>query len=289
MYYYIVDPKNLSQRQFERVQNQLYSSLSEFRISGEVSRVTALRSAAQLVLSAESHRAKNIIAVGSDDTLHDVVNAVPDDEEITIGFIPLQPSSFGNMLGINSISSAVKTIAARRTILLDLGSVIQTKVNQKTLFLKNLTFGMELKSDLNKGNLYSFKLISQLFNLPNIEVNFIGDRKFQGTNTLLGGVVFNSRDQACGSSFVNPADGVLDVLLLPKLSKYQIFKYRKHLLSECLENIPGVSILHLKKLEILGPEGLTLRVGTRVLAKAPATIQIEPRKLKIIAGRERMF
>ncbi|MDP4001420.1 MAG: diacylglycerol kinase family protein [bacterium] len=286
MYYYIVDPKNLSQRQFERVQNQLYSSLSEFRISGETSRVTALRTVPQLVEMAKSHGAKNIIAVGNDDTLHEVVNAINDDE-ITVGFIPLIPTNFGNILGVNSIPQATKIIAARRTTFLDLGVVEQIGTKQRTVFLKNLTFGLELEAGVNKNNLYSFKLINQLFKLPKIEVGFTGDKKFKANLNLLGGLVINSREN--GDSFVNPTDGVLDVLLLPKLNKYQVFKYRKYILNECFENIPGTSVLHVKRLEISNPEGLTLRAGNKVLAKAPAIIQVLPKKLKIIAGRERMF
>src|SRR6185295_13895774 len=99
MYYYIVDPGKISQRDFERVQNQLYSSVSEFRVSGEIARATGLRTIGQLVESAFAHQAKTIIAVGSDETLQTVINAVGS-REVVIGFIPIIPTEMGEILGI---------------------------------------------------------------------------------------------------------------------------------------------------------------------------------------------
>ena len=151
MYYYIVDPQNLTQREFERVQSQLYSSLSEFRISGEVMRITGLRTINQLVETAFAHNAKTIVAVGSDDTLHDVINAVKL-RDVAVGFIPLFESELGEILGIKNIDYAAKIIAGRRIALLDLGVVnnlprvdsqgIQTRVEAGNYFLSNLKFSI---------------------------------------------------------------------------------------------------------------------------------------------------
>src|SRR5438045_2952826 len=98
MYYYIVDPQKISQREFERVQNQLYSSLSEYRVFGEVMRVTGLRTINQLVENAFAHQAKTIVAVGSDDTLHDVINAIKG-REMMVGFVPISETEIGKILG----------------------------------------------------------------------------------------------------------------------------------------------------------------------------------------------
>jgi diacylglycerol kinase family enzyme len=288
VYYYIIDPQNLSQRQFERVQNQLYSSLSDYRINGETVRATALRPISHLVESAISKGTKTIVAVGNDDSLHDVINAT-EGSDITLGFIPLEQTKMGYILGIKSIDHAAKIIAARRTTLLDLGRVEQIGTKASAWFIKNLTFGLEFSSELKNAGKFSFKRIKELMNLPSIDVTFIGDKQFKAKLSLLGGSVINARDNHCGTNFVNPTDGVLDVLLLPKMNKYKIFKYRKYILNGCYENIPGVSVLHVKRLEISTPEGLNLRTGSRVMAKAPAIIQSSKHKLKIIAGRERIF
>jgi diacylglycerol kinase family enzyme len=288
MYYYIIDPQNLSQRQFERVQNQLYSSLSEFRVNGETSRATSLRPIQHLAKTAIDKGIKTIIAVGNDNTLHDLVN-VTQGTDTTVGFVPLTPTKMSGILGIQSIDHAAKIIAARRTTFLDLGKVEQVGTKAITWFIQNLSFGLELSQEVKKSGKFSLALTRELMRLPSVDVKFTGDKQFQAELSLLGGMIINARDNQCNTNFINPTDGVLDVLLLPKMGKYQIFKYRKDILSGCYENVPGTSVLHVKRLEISNPDGLGLRIGDRVVAKAPAIIQASRKKLKIIAGRERMF
>jgi hypothetical protein len=63
MYFYIIDPQKLNQKTFDRVQSQLYSCLSEYRISGEISRVTTIRTIQQLVDIAFAREVKTLVAV----------------------------------------------------------------------------------------------------------------------------------------------------------------------------------------------------------------------------------
>ncbi len=283
MYYYIVDPQKLSQREFERVQNHLHSSLSEYRISGEIVRVTGLRTVNQLVDNAFLHGAKTIVAVGSDDTLHDVINAVKGRETV-IGFIPIMDTEIGEILGIRNINHAAKTIASRLIADLDLGSV------NNNYFFSKLSFGLGMGATNSKMNLFNFRLIRSLFHLPQFEVKFSADHRYVATVKVVGGAIINARGNNCGHGHIsNPTDGVADVVLLSKLPKFQTLKYRGEILSGCFDQIPQASVVHLRKLEIIAPQGLPLRVGSRVIAKTPAVIQIIPRALKIIVGRDRKF
>jgi diacylglycerol kinase family enzyme len=256
MYYYIVDPQKISQREFERVQNILYSSLSEYRISGEIMRVTGLRTINQLVDNAFSHGAKTIVAVGSDDTLHDVVNAIGK-REITVGFIPIFDTEIANTLGISGILQAARTIGLRRIAELDLGSV------NGNYFLSKLTFGLDS---------------AKLFNLPSFDVKFSANNEYTASLNVVGGIV--------SSSLVNEN---LDITLLSGLSKWQTFLRRRQILAGNLENLPGVSIVHAKKIEITNPSGLPIRTGSRVVAKTPLVIEIVPKALRIIVGKDRKF
>jgi len=269
MYYYIVDPQKLSQREFERVQNLLYSSLSEYRVSGEIMRVTGLRTINQLVENAFTHGAKTIVAVGSDETLHDVINAIKG-REIVVGFIPLFNTELGELLGIKNIEQAAKTIGARRIAVLDLGNV------NNTLFLSKLFFG--LNNSVSVGGLFNYKIIQSLFNLPSFEVKFSVNNQYSATSKVIGGVVSNKLE-----------GGVAQVKLLPELSKTKILQHRGDILTGAFENIPSASIVQANKIEVSSPPGLPLRVGNRVIAKTPATIEIVPQALKIIVGKERKF
>lgn len=282
MYYYIVDPQKISQREFERVQNLLYSSLSQYRVSGEVMRVTGLRMINQLVENAFAHGARTIVAVGSDDTLHDVINAIRD-REIVVGFIPIFDTEIGEILGIKTIANAAKTIGSRRIEELDLVSV------NNNYFLSKLTFGLSTYQDSGIFSLFNFKLLQSLFNLPSFEIKFSVDGQYQATVSAVAGILINSRGNECAGFQSDPTDGVVDIMLLPKLSQLKILKYRKQILSGCFEQIPEASIVHANKLEISLPAGLPLRSGSRIIAKTPAVIEVRPRALKIIVGKDRKF
>ena len=272
MYYYIVDPQNLSQSEFERVQNQLYSSVSEYRVSGEVVRATGLRTVAQLVESAFSHGARTIVAVGSDGTLQELINAAGN-REITLGFIPIVPSAVGDTLGIKTVAQGAKTIAARRIAEMDLGSV------NNNLFFTNAIFGA-LPQD--QGYLASLRqgLTHGGRELPQLELKFSADGHFEASLPVVAG---------CIQNLGHPTDGYLDVLLLPQISGWTAFRHRHEIRRGEFEKIPGTSVLHVKKIEIQTPDGLAIRSEGRILGKTPAVIEIKPKALKIIVGRERKF
>lgn len=283
MYYYIVDPQKISQRQFERVQNILYSSLSEYRISGETARVTGLRTIAQLVEGAIARGVRTLVAVGTDETLHEVINALKG-REMVVGFIPLVTTELSQILGLPSVEHAAKTIGLRRIAELDLASV------NDTLFLSKLTFGSAAKTSSGLSSFLNFKALQDLWSLPVFQIKFSADNNnFQGSLSAVGGSVVNSRAGNENSTMFNPTDGVLDLLLLPKLNKVSTFKYRQDILKGEYEKIPGSSLVHVRQLEISLPVGLPLKAGERVIARTPAQIKVIPKALKIIVGRDRKF
>ncbi len=270
MYYYIVDPQKISQREFERVQNLLYSSLSEYRVSGEVVRSTGLRTINQLVETAFSHDAKTIVAVGTDDTLHDVINAVKG-REVTIGFVPIFDTEMSQALGIKNIPHAAKTIGARRLEEFDLGVVNQN------YFLSKLMFGLGSQPKQGLLSMFNFNLIRSLFRLPEFEVKFAVNGQYQASTKVVSGIITNNQT----------GDGAADIMLLPKFSKSKTFRYRNAILSGNYREIPEASIIHASRIEISSPSGLPLRVGSRIIARTPAVIEILPKALKIIVSRDR--
>jgi diacylglycerol kinase family enzyme len=270
MYYYIVDPQKISQKEFERVQNLLYSSLSEYRVSGEIVRSTGLRTINQLVENAFSHGSKTIVAVGSDDTLYDVINAVKG-REIVIGFIPIFETEIGELIGVKNIQQAAKNIGLRRITEFDLGSV------NGNYFISKLMFGLGTNPDKGFAKLFGLKLIRSLFHLPAFEVKLSVNGQYQASTKVVSGIIISNHDD----------EGSAEVMLLPKLSKSKTFRYRRQILAGIYKDIPEASIIHASKIEVITPAGLPLRVGGRVIAKTPATIEIHPKALKIIVSRDR--
>jgi len=66
-------------------------------------------------------------------------------------------------------------------------------------------------------------------------------------------------------------------------------KFRIDILKGNFEKIPGSSIIHVRQLQISAPEGLPLRVSNKIITRTPATIEVKPKALKIIVGKERKF
>ena len=270
MYYYIVDPQKISQKEFERVQNNLYSSLSEYRISGEVVRVTGLRTIQQLVENAFAHEAKTLVAVGTDQTLHEMINAIGK-REIVVGFIPIQDSEVGNIFGIKDLVQAVKTIAFRRIEEIDLGVV------NNIYFLSRINFGLSENG------------IRDLLNLPIFEIKFSADEKYEATQNVVAGLIINARQNRDLNKIGDPTDGLLDLLLLPQISKWNAFVNRKQILSGFFEDLPLSSVLHVKNIQIKNPQGMVLKIQDKIIGHTPATISIVPGMLRMIVGKDRGF
>lgn len=282
MYYYIIDPQKTSQKNFERVQNQLYSCVSELRISGEMTRVTSLRNISQLVEVAVMRGATTIVGVGHDSTIQDIVNAVGE-KDIAIGYVPVEDSELAKILGIADVASACQHLAHRRIEILDLGMI------QGGYFFTKVSLGASLES-LQAKSLFDFSKFSEAANLKPVPVKMEIDGQFSAQFEVTIGAIINSRaarpDQ---SRIANPTDGVLDILLLPRLKSFDAWKYRNELAAGMLEKIPGCAVVHGKRITISAPEGLPFFVGERTIAKAPAVVETIPAKIKMIVGKNRMF
>src|SRR5258708_3025496 len=114
MYYYILDNHNIPQKEFERNQTELQSLLTEFKISGEMARVTPLRIIPDLVDTGANRGKTNLIACGTDETFQQMLASVKD-RDFTLGFIPFtQDTQLGRILGFKDIPSAIRSIAGRR-------------------------------------------------------------------------------------------------------------------------------------------------------------------------------
>ncbi len=287
MYFYIFDPgKEREAKYFERIQGRLLNLLAENGIEGETYRVTAIRTIELLVDQAISLEARTIIVVGSDASLNRTVNAVVrKGADVTIGFISLDPqSSLGNIFGITAdIEQAVKTLAARLTAELDLGQV------GEHYFLSKVELGNNSFSRMEPGVL-GLAALRPFLKLTPFVVKMSLEDSYTATSEVLGVQIINSRsNEGARLKLGDPTDGLLDVILLNKLSGAQIFRFRRALATGCLDNVPGTTIMHAKKISILGPKKLPLAIEGQVTTKAPADVRIAKPKIKMIVGKSRQF
>jgi len=280
MYYYIFDQGKLSMEQFERLQTDLSGKLAEFKIAGEAARVTPLRSVSDLVDTASQRGAKTLVACGSDETFNLMLAALHG-RDFTVGFIPFDQNSFlGSILGIPDLFSGVKVIAARRIEKMDLAKIAGN------FFISFLEFGVMSYDLRNTGWWSTLKLLSGEPKDLKIRI----DDSYIVTISASGGLAVNTRSTSSKQqSIANPTDGNLDLLILEKLSRSQILRYRNDLMEGVLENIPRTTVIKCKKIEFLEPRGTSITMLGRIVAKFPATVEIIPHRLKMIVGKNRTF
>jgi diacylglycerol kinase family enzyme len=280
MYYYILDQNGLNIEKFEKLQTELQGLLAEFKITGETSRVTPLRTVQDLVDTASQRGAKTLIACGSDDTFNQMLAALKG-RDFTLGFIPFdEDSNLAKILGMTDIFQGVKTIAGRRIEKIDLAKI------SDNYFISYLEFGVMSQQLKNAGLWQSLKLLSSETKAFTIRV----DDSYTVTISGLGGLVANIRSgSSSNEKIANPTDGNLDLLILERLNKMQILKYRDAILEGALEKVPNTTVIKCKKIEFLEPRGFNLTMLGRAVAKFPSVVEIIPQRLRMIVGKNRTF
>ncbi len=280
MYFYILDGQNIPEAQFERAQVTLQGLLAEFKISGEMARVTSIRTIQDLVETASERGVRTLIACGTDDTFN-LMLAYLKGRDFALGFVPMtDESTLGTILGVDNMQTAVKTIAARRIEKVDLATL------GDNYFISQAEFGiastkvkqMGFFNSLRKDSLNEYHLKIRIDNAYNMDI------------TCLGGTITNSRTTSSSNSTIaNPTDGYLDLLILESLSKIDLLKYKPDIAAGVLENIPGTSVIKCRQVEFLEPRGFPITIAGRAFAKIPTAITIIPKQLRMIVGKNRTF
>ena len=281
MYYYIVDPGKLGLERFEQLQIELQGLLSEFNVSGEMVRVTTLRNIKDLVDNAGLRATRTLIACGNDDTFNQMLASLQG-KNFILGFIPLEPekSYLATILGLDSLHTAVKTIAARRIERIDMARIGNTH------FISYVEFGVTSQNLKNAGWWNSVRVLSS----KAIKINIRIDNSYTVEMLGLGGLLVNARKTSSKNALIaNPADGLLDLLILEQLHTWDILKYKQAIVDNRLEELPHPTVIKCKTVEFLQPRGFALTMSGRIIAKFPVAVEMLEQKLQIIVGKNRTF
>ncbi len=281
MYYYILDPRNIPQKNFERQQSELQSLLTEFNISGEIARMTPLRMMKDLVDTAATRGVKTLIACGTDQTFNEMLVCAKD-RDFTFGFIPFVPNAqLGKIFGMNDLPTCVKTIASRRIEKIDLA-----KINDD-YFVSYLEFGVGVNINQPIGFFSGLKM----FTGNGIDLKMRIDDAYTINSKVIGGILANTRGtkMSASSAVANPQDGYLDLLLIEKLSRFTAARFKKEIENGCYELVAGATAIRCKKIEFLEPLNYKLFIDGVEIAKVPSIVEIIPGKLRMIVGKNRTF
>ena len=112
----------LSDHRYERDLSILETELARRGIGGHVGRLAMFRNAREIIVDMACAGTKNIVFVGNDKTLQKMMWFLPD-VDVTIGYIPIQPSHIGDLLSIPLGIGAVDVLAARFIESLDVGKL----------------------------------------------------------------------------------------------------------------------------------------------------------------------
>ncbi|MFH1367041.1 MAG: diacylglycerol kinase family protein [Patescibacteria group bacterium] len=248
MYHYIYD-SFLSDKRYENEISQIEARILALGINGRVDKLTILKNLKEIVEDGIKKGAETLVVMGDDMTLGKVISYVAPFRKIILGYIPLgQKQSIARLLGIPNGVAACDVLSKRMIKKFDLG-----KANEK-YFL----FSLEVTKNnvvIECDDHYNFKTVtpSSLLRICNL------GRLEEG-------------------AFFNPGDGLLEAVVVNQNSGWNIFKksYKKD------------SVFTIKKAKIkCDTECVPLLLDGQTVVKTPASVEIVPKRLNIIVGKER--
>jgi len=249
MYSYIYD-YFLNHKKFEPILAKIETRLTDLGLNGKFCKQGLMQNIKDATQNEIRRGVKSIIAVGNDNTLHNIINSI-NDHNIVVGLIPInfESNNVAKFLGIPFAEQACNTIAARRIEEIDL-----IKANS-SLFLSSAQ-------------------ITSLGTILEINNNYSIESKENGLIKIIN---LNYDNEKISSTEFKPNDGKVDILI--KINKNKVF-------SREMVNNTSIS---LKELTInnLNNESLLLDNFNKI--KTPVKIEVIPRALKIIVGKERFF
>lgn len=253
MYLYLYD-SFLNDKKYGSILAKVETRLTDLGVGGKIYRLSPLRNIKEVIADEVRNGVKTIVAVGNDATLTDVINYVTP-YTCTVGMIPIGPNNqLAAQLGIPEGEGACAVLAARIVKRLDLG-----KINT-TYFLSGV--------HVTEGRV-TIECEQQYWVTPQEARQSVAIYNFC---PQLAGV---------GGFDCNPEDGILEIVIRPIMNG--IFKsFKKE---------SNSSVIPFRQLLIKGQGSTSASVttdGNRVL-KTPVTIEIVPKKLRLIVGKERKF
>lgn len=253
MHYYIYD-QFLTDKKYEPTINKIEARLTDLGINGKTEKLTILKSFSEAVKEISKKEVNTLIAVGNDGTISKIISLLPN-LNITLGIIPIGPDNeIAKMLGIPSNELACDVLSARIVEKIDLG-----KANDYYFISHlDLPLSQELYLDCGKYKISSVEEDSRI-SICNFEFNKVDEQ------------------------YCNPQDGILEAIISPQTKSAGFFNSFK---KEYIKS----SVFKFKKIKVkCNTDSLKAMADGHTPIKTPIAVEVIPKKLKIIVGKNRMF
>lgn len=259
MHVYIYD-SFLSHKKYDNTLARIETRLTDLGLNGKISRLGVMKNMQSAVENELKTGAKTITAVGNDNTVSQVINAMVKltkeryPKIIPLGIIPVGDNNFiADNLGIAEEESACDILSARRIEKLDLGQV------NDNFFLTNASI-TSVGTTIEMEKTYSIEIMDMG------EVNVVNLRT-------------TDKDSPANAKF-NPQDGILELFIRTKTKKGFL---------KLTSQETGESIFSLKKLNILNSKNYSIILDGHLEVRTPAQISVIKQKLSAIVGKDRNF
>lgn len=249
---------------------------------------------------------KNIIAVGGDGTLNEVVNGIFSQAHVPVVDIVLAmiPVGTGNdwcrTFNIpNDYKKAIRVIARRNLFTQDIGSVkyISSSGNEKVRYFINMAgMGFDAlvakktnkQKEAGKSNPFSYaiNIFSSLFNYKSTKVTIMLDNEKVETGVFsmsVGICQYNGggMKQAPGAL---PDDGLFDLTIIQPIGKFKVIRNVLKLFDGSFTRLPEVSTYRSSKIVIHSNPAMYIEADGESLGHTPFVFSILPRCLNVVTG-----
>ena len=296
MYYYIIDKPKYKSRYFDRLIKRISGRLMNLNVDGEFAQSSPIRTVKRLAQLGLEKRHQTIIVIGQDESFNQVLQVIAG-SEVALGFIPLVRSSrISQILGTGDILEACNVVASRKTEEVDLG-----RISGRYFFsFLNLGFSAKISRYVKDGRLGNLKTqINIFFDLLRYKaprVEFECDGNFRIRCKLFMARVVNSINAKelkdipfLSSQAFSPQDGFLNLIIAPKLSSFSRLKNAKTILKGSFKSLSEISLFKAKKIAVIAPKTEFVFADGVKIGKTPLQIDVAPKKLRVITGKERTF
>jgi YegS/Rv2252/BmrU family lipid kinase len=262
--------------------------------------------AIQIVSESIMSGSRNICVVGGDGTLNEVLNGIFGQDkvpsmEVTLGMIPVgSGNDWCRMFNIPfDYLKAIQILKQKKIFLQDAGKVTYYHKDDqvKRYFMNVAGMGYDAlvakKTNLLKekgvgGQLtYLYFVFASLFQYKFIEAVIEVDGKL-----AFRGEIFSMNVGICKYNgggmkqvpFAIPDDGLLDVTLIKKTSKWMVVRYARKLFDGSLVDLPMVDTYKGEIIRIRSTGKVFLETDGESLGHSPFTFEVLPRCIRIVTG-----
>ena len=260
----------------------------------------------ELTVKAINDGYRNIVAVGGDGTIHEVVNGIFIQKKVPTTEIALAviPAGTGNdwirMYGISkTYSEAVKSLVQKRTVLQDVAKVsyYETKVKH-TRYMANVAgLGYDAVVNLKYNNLkdegkygkwlYLRSAFQTFARFSPVKFRIVADGEEFYNGMVFSGAVGIGKYNGGGMQQTPDAavdDELMDLTIIRRMSKLRIARNFKVLYTGNIYSIPKVLHTQCKRIEIESFPESRIEIDGEAVGTSPFVFELVPHAIKVVVG-----